>query len=125
MISNPNRKHIDYVTKKMKKYFAIGLKTGFESKDRRFKLKSTKNTNKNLVFNSDSGQKSMSIGRLLTSLTLSNNKLYKYLEATRIKGQNIQAYENNEKLIIKTFVRLAGITIKSIPSLKVRKLCKI
>ena len=124
-MSKPNQKHINYVTKKIKKYFKINLKTGFESGDRRFKLKSSQNTNqKNLIFNSDSGQKSMSLGRLLTSLTLSNNKLYKFLDGTKIKGQSIQAYGNNEKLIIKAFVRLAGITIKSIPSLKVRKLCK-
>ena len=118
-LQHSSNKRIISITKTMTKYFSLTIKDGYlESVDRRFTL----SPHGLVIYQHDTKEIKMSILKLIASLTLTTSKLFRFLTSTAYP-QKLKQYSSSEKLCIRSFVRLTGISRRCIPCLQVRTLC--
>ena len=111
---------LDQIKKKLEEYLSEedhSLEGSLaESKDRRFVL----TTKRNLVYHAHDGSYSMSLLKILASLTLPKQHLFTFLINKNRGRSNIQKFSIKEKLLLKHLVRLAGIKKKNVPCIPLR-----
>ena len=95
-----------------------GTKRIRESPDRRFKL--TKEGE--MRYHHNNKDIFMSVEKLIASLSLTTTQLFKYLTTSSNNLKDVR-YKNNERKMIKTFVRLSGLPRQFIRSTKMREIC--
>ena len=111
-------KRLKNIIEILTKYLPISVQNGFRSDDNKFAL-SIKG--QKLMYK-EAGRSTVSFPliKLLATLTLSTESLFKFLKAYNRK---VVSYTSNEKLFIRKLVRLSDIFIKNIPCKRIRDLC--
>ena len=118
IMSMITRKRLNRVAKHVRDFFPYKLKNGHESRDRRFILK----TNGDLIFNHDNRGKNTTLLRLLSALTFTRNKLFRVLKYSNARGKVI-AFSQEEKSVIRAFVKSSELNINNIPCSRIKSLC--
>ena len=114
----PSNRLRDIATR-LSSYLSVCVAKGFRSRDSKFVLSVKR---EKLVYKR-SGKMSdieFPMDKLLATLTLSTESLFKFLKA---RSKKVTCYTPHEKFFIRKLVRLSDIFIKNIPCKKIRELC--
>ena len=102
----------------LSKHLPMCYTNGFRSKDDRFFLSVINGTMSYKKSTLDTIE--FPLEKLLASLTLSTESLFKFLKA---RNKHVACYTRDEKYFLRKLVRLSDIFIKNIPCKKIRELC--
>ena len=111
-------KKLRYVVKHVETFFPHKLSKGYESRNRRFLLKS----NGELIYHHDNRSKRTTLLRLLVSLSFTRNKIFRILKTANVQGKVI-AFSKDEKSAIKALVTQSELPVSQIPCSKIRYMC--
>ena len=113
----PTRRLTD-ITAGLSRYLSVCHTNGFRSKDDKFFLSVVSGTMSYKKSTLDTIE--FPLEKLLASLTLSTESLFKFLKA---RNKNVACYTRDEKYFLRKLVRLSDIFIRNIPCKKIRELC--
>ena len=111
-------KRLRSIAQSITQYLPTCVPYGFKSRDDKFFLR-VKDGQMGCRKNSISTI-SFPVNKLLASLTLSTESLFRFLKATNKK---VACYTMDEKFFIRKLVRQSDIYINTIPCKKIRELC--
>ena len=110
---------LDRTVRIIRGFFSEQTHDGYESKDRRFLLKS----NGDIHYQSDTKQIVVKLQKLLITLSYNTVGLFRFLQAVSKGNSGVTPYSGDEKSFIRVFVSSSGFGRKHIPCSKVRQLC--
>ena len=111
-------KRLKSIAQNISQYLSVCVSYGFKSRDNRFLLH-VKN-GQMICQKSSLSTIHFPLDKLLATLTLSTESLFKFLKA---QNKKVACYTSDEKFFIRKLVRLSDIFIKNIPCKKIRELC--